>query len=492
LKRLAGLIILAVLIFQGVCLGATSLEGYSEFFGQLDGESRRWRFSNPQFLTELRLVSSPWSNTEVYLKTQAFSNRWDNYNWENFLMVREAHLRFRSTRVEGYLFFGQDRFWLGEPLLNIVSNDIIKDDDYGPKAQGIRVDFWDLWGISGSGFFSDKSTAYPATYWPLFPTGPDFARGDIVSSDDFRGIRVKRSFLGTRYLLGGTYARKEYGSGRDDFDESFALDFEANFGDIIPALKPFGTMTLVGEAGKNISVYAGDEDPLGWKLELRGVGYRGLSFIGSLYDFDNGFYTLGLARGDIWENNGHGGHYLQLDYRIPLKEINLKAWRFRDKPHDDTIDPRPREENGIQAWIRFVRNFTGLVEYKKHINKDGSWPNLSFMIQGENRLVRIRAQYRIKDMNTRYEISAYGFEANANLTERWKLYARILTVDEKTEARETVFASIQYTGWSSADFFVEFGDGGASWDLANSDGFVNNDSNQVTTRVFKTFMRLYY
>jgi hypothetical protein len=175
-----------------------------------------------------------------------------------------------------------------------------------------------------------------------------------------------------------------------------------------------------------------------------------------------------------------------------MKEINLKGWRFRDKPHDDTIDPRPREENGIQAWIRFVRNFTGLVEYKKHINKDGTWPNLFLAIQGENRLVRIRATYRIKDWDTRYEINAYGFEANANLTERWKLYARILTVDEKTEARETVFAQIQYTGWSNAEAFLEFGDSGSSWDLVNTDGFVNNDSNQVTTRVFKAFMRLYY
>jgi len=55
-----------------------------------------------------------------------------------------------------------------------------------------------------------------------------------------------------------------------------------------------------------------------------------------------------------------------------------------------------------------------------------------------------------------------------------------------------VFAQIQYTGWSNAEFFVEFGDAGSSWDLVNTDGFVNNDSNQVTTRVFKTFLRLYY
>jgi hypothetical protein len=490
-KRIAAVFLLAMAL-QGVCQAATSLEGYSEFYGELNGESRQWRFGDPQFLGELRVRSTPWLNTEAYLKIQGLSNKWDNDVRENFFFMKEAHLKYRGQRIESYLFTGQDRFWLNEPLLNVVSNDIIKDDDYGPKAQGIRVDFWDTYGLTGTAFYSDKATPYYVPTGPSQPTGSEYATPDQISTDDYRGGRLKRSFLKSRMLLGSTYARKDYGSDERNYDEVFAFDCEFALGELIGTLSPLGRVTLVGEAGRNISGWLQNEEPKGWKIELRDVRFGPLSLIGSLSDYDQDFYTLGLARGDIWDDNDYHGHYLQADFRVPLKEINLKGWRYRYKPHVFTSSKQPYEETGGEVYVRFVRGFTGKADYKRYINKDGTWPNLFMEVAGENKLVRIRAQYRIKDINTDYEITAYGFDANANLTDRWKFYARLLAVDEKTEARETVFAQIQYTGWSSAEFFLEFGDSGASWDLVQSEGFVNHDSNAVTVRVFKAFLRLYY
>ena len=503
MKRTA-LFLLVLAAWLGVCRGATTLEGYSEFFGELNGESRQWRFGNPQFLGELRVKSTPWLNTEAFLKMQGLSNKWDNERWENFFFMKEAHLKYRGQRVETYLFSGQDRFWLNEPLLNIVSNDIIKDDNYGPKAQGVRVDFWDTYGITGTAFYSDKATPYWAWSDTTLPTGapyalpprlppPEARAGEkYVSTDDYRGGRIKRSFLADRMLLGSTYARKDYGSGTREYDEVYAFDCELALGNLVNQLTPFGRVTLVAEGGENISGWLGDESSYGWKVEVRDVKFGPLSLIGSLSDYDENFYTLGLARGDIWDDNDYHGHYLQADFRVPKKEINLKGWRYRYEPHTFTSNRQPYEETGGEIYVRFVRGFTGIIEYKRHINKDGTWPGLFMEVSGENKLVRIRAQYRIRDIDTDYEVTAYGFDANANLTDNWKFYARLLTVDEKTESRETVFAQIQYTGWSSSEFFLEFGDSGASWDLARSDDFVSHGSSAVTVRVFKAFMRLYY
>jgi hypothetical protein len=497
-KRIV-VVLLVILAWQGVCQGATTLEGYSEFFGELSGESRQWRFGNPQFLGEFRVKSTPWLNTEAFLKMQGLSNKWDNERWENFFFMKEGHLRYRGQRIETHIFSGQDRFWLNEPLLNIVSNDIIKDDDYGPKAQGIRVDVWDTYGVAGTAFYSDKATPYRAVTDTTLPSGAPYAlppnavdSENYISTDDYRGGRVKRSFLADRMLLGSTYARKDYGSGEREYDEVYAFDCELALGNFIGTLSPLGRVTLVAEGGQNISGWLEDKEAYGWKVEVRDVKYGPLSFIGSLSDYDENFYTLGLARGDIWDDNDYHGHYLQADFRVPRKEINLKGWRYRYKPHHLTTNKQPFEETGGEIYVRFQRGFTGKVEYKKHINKDGTWPGLFMEIAGENKLVRIRAQYRIRDINTDYEVTAYGFDANANLTDHWKFYARLLTVDEKTEARETVFAQIQYTGWNSAEFFLEFGDSGASWDLARSDGFVDHNSSAVTVRVFKAFLRLYY
>jgi hypothetical protein len=490
-KRIAAVLFILV-AWQAVCRGATTLEGYSEFYGELNGESRRWRLGDPQFLGELRVKSTPWLNTEAFLKIQGLSNKWDNDVFENFFFMKEAHLKYRGKRIESYLFTGQDRFWLNEPLLNIVSNDIIKDDDYGPKAQGVRVDFWDTYGVTGTAFYSDKATPYYDVTGPRQPTGAAYATADQISTDDYRGGRLKRSFLKDRMLLGSTYARKDYGSGVRDYDEVFAFDCELALGNLVRQISPLGRVTLVGEAGENISGWLDNQQPRGWKIELRDVQVGPLSFVGSLSDYDDNFYTLGLARGDIWDDNDYHGHYLQADFRVPRKEINLRGWRYRYKPHTFTSNKQPYEETGGGLYLRFVKGFTGKAEYKRYINKDGTWPNLFMEVAGENKLVRIRAQYRMKDISTDYELTAYGFDANANLTDRWKFYARLLTVDEKTEARETAFAQIQYTGWSSAEFFVEFGESGDSWDLVQSEGFVNHDSSAVTVRKFKIFLRLYY
>ena len=210
------------------------------------------------------------------------------------------------------------------------------------------------------------------------------------------------------------------------------------------------------------------------------------------YNYDDNFYTLGLARGDVWDDNDYHGHYLQLDYRVPRKAINLKGWRYRNKPHKFTSEKKPFEESGGEIYVEFVHGFKGRVEYKRHVNKDGVWPNAIFEVSGENNVVKVRTQFRIKDIGTKYEVRVFGFEANANLTEKWKFYTRLLLVDEKTEARETVFAQLQYTGWRSAEFFIEFGEWGQSNDLVNTEWFISHENSSTTSRVFKSFLRLYY
>jgi len=490
-----------VLATSSAAEAVTSLEGYTEAFTQVSGESRVWRLDNPQILGELRLIAGPWKDTQGFLKMQALSNRWDKERWKNFFFLKEGHLKFRASRVEAYLFTGQDRFWLNEPLLNMVSQDVIKDDDNGPKAQGVRLDAWNLWGFTFAGFYSDKSTQYPAILNPDIATGNAAYLADIVSTDDYVGGRVRRPLLRDKLVFGGTFARKEYTdstsarkypSRSHERDVVAGVDVEAALGELVPPLSRLGRTSFFAEAGRNFSGWLGDRRPSGWKVEIRDIGYGPLTFVGSLHDFDYDFYTLGLARGDIWDDNDYHGHYAEVNYRLPRKAINLKGWRLRDKPHTATATRRSFEETGGEVYVEFQRGFRGKVSYKRFINKDGTWPNLLFEVTGENKLAKIRTQFRIKDMGTNYQVRIYGFEVDANLTEKWKFFTRLLTVDEKTEARESIFAQLFYRGWQGAEFFVEYGDWSQSNDLANTEGFVSHESSATTTRVFKIFLKLYY
>jgi hypothetical protein len=166
--------------------------------------------------------------------------------------------------------------------------------------------------------------------------------------------------------------------------------------------------------------------------------------------------------------NGHGKYYVEAQYRVPTKAINLKGWTWRMDPDlGRGTDKRRQAEWGTEAYVEFVLGFTGKVEYKVYRNKDGTWPNLFCEVTGENKLVKLRTQFRIRDIDSDYELKAYGFEANVNLSDSWKFYTRVMNVDEQTESRQTAFAQLRYLGWQGAEFFVEFGNPhnirGAGW-----------------------------
>jgi len=499
----------------------TTLEGYSEFMGELTssgGDDPTWELGNPKIYSELRLKSTPWKNIETFLKISAESNRWDEDHFkETEFFFREAHMRYRWSNFETHLFTGQDRFWLNEPLLEIVNPGVIKHDDYGPRAQGIRADFWDVHGFSGAAFISERSDYGKADWGSLDDAEqdahPGSAPGDTISTntDDYRGFRVTRSFFQNNMLFGTTYARKDYsddgqpgsspfyGDG-SKFDEVIAFDAEMALGELIPVLTQFGRVTWVAEYGRNTSGHLwDDEDPAvnGFKTEIRDFRAGPFRFAGSYGEYGADFYTAGLAQGYKNDLNDYQRYYAEAHYRVPAKAINLKGWLIHAEPMHPGLTSYSNsvgtiDEWGTETYVKFVNGFTGKGEYKVYEDDNGTWPNLLFEVTGENRLVELTTQFRIRDIDTDYEVTAYGFESNVNLGEDWKFYARVLHVDEQTESRQTAFCQLRYNGWGGAEFFVEFGNPDHSNDLANDGDFVSHGSGTTTQEVFKAFLKIYY
>ncbi len=190
--------------------GVTTLDGYSSFMAELrnsGGGDPSWELGNPQLIVEFRLKSSPWRDVDSFLKVAGESDRWvdrdEDKVKETKFFFQEAHVRFRASKFETHLFAGQDRFWLNEPLLQIVHSDQVKHDDWGPRAQGIRLDFWDLYGFSGAAFLSERSD-YKFKDWADIPSAEEYypgsAEGDTITSStsDYRGFRINRALLKPR------------------------------------------------------------------------------------------------------------------------------------------------------------------------------------------------------------------------------------------------------------------------------------------------------
>ncbi|MBN2564573.1 MAG: hypothetical protein JXB46_02565 [Candidatus Eisenbacteria bacterium] len=515
--RLPTLLVAALVVacWAGQVPAVTTLEGYSSLMGELrssGGGDPTWDLSNPQLYAELRLKSSPWRDVDSFLKVSAESNRWIDDMKDTKFFFREAHVRFHAKRFETHLFSGQDRFWLNEPLLQIVDSNVVKQDDYGPRAQGIRADFWDVYGVTGAGFYSERSD-YASTDWSKLSAAergyfPGMAAGDTVTSstDDYRGFRLTKGLAKDKVVLGTTYARKDYSgtayvAHRSEFDETMAVDSEFALGSLLPFMERLGRVTLASELGVTTSGHQWDnpagEEVTGFKTELRDLRVGPLSFLGSWETYGEEFYNQGLASGDRQNLNDYTQYYAEGHYRFPTKAINLKYWRRHAEPEHENSTSYARsigtiDEWGGEAYTEFLNGFTGKTEYKVYEDRNGIWPNLFSELTGENRLVKLRAQFRIKDINTPYEVTAYGFEANVNISDLWKFYARVMNVDEATESRQTAFAQLRYLGWESAEFFVEFGNPDQSNDLVNDGDFVTHGSSAVTEQVFKAFVRIYY
>ena len=480
MRRTAALLgTLCLLAAFGQAGAVTTLEGYSELLAELHsdvGGDPTWELWNPKLYSELRLSTSPWTSVDAYFKMAAESNRWVDDAKDTEFLLKEGHLHYRTSHFETYVFARQDRFWLNEPLLEIMNSGVVKDDDWGPRAQGIRADFRDLSGFSGAAFYSDNSSA-----------------------DDFRGGRVTRRLYGDNVYLGSTYARKDYGSERGDFDELGAIDAELALGEILPPLGGLGRVTLITEYGWNSSGFLwGSDDSIreGFKTELRDVIAGPFRFRGSYETFDDDFYTL-LASEGKRNLNDYSQYFAESHFRVPAKAINLRGWILHAEPEHPDLTSQARDvgtidEWGGEAYVEFKNGFTGKSEYKVYQDDNGTWPNLFFEVTGENRLVKLRTQFRIRDIDTNYEVTAYGFEANVNLSERWKFYSRIMNVDERAESRQTAFAQLRYAGWNGAEFFVEFGNPDHSNDLVNDGDFVSHDASSTVDKVFKVFLKIYY
>jgi hypothetical protein len=508
---------LAVLLLAALLAPAgavTTLEGYSSIMTEWrssGGGDPSWALENPQLYAEFRLKSTPWRDIDSFLKISAESNRWVDDAKDTKFFFREAHVRFRAERFETHLFTGQDRFWLNEPLLQIVDQNQVKHDDWGPRAQGVRLDFWDTYGFYGAAFMSERSDYVSADWSELSETEqgyyPGSAEGDTITSstDDYRGFRINRKLWDDRLLVGSTYARKDfsgsaYAGESSQFDETIAFDAELALGDILPFLTRFGRVTWVSEYGRTTSGHLWDDDDPdvdGFKTEVRDVRAGPLRFLGSWETYGKDFYNQGLASGDRQNLNDYTQYYVEGHYRVPLKAVNLKGWLRHAEPEDPTSTSHAQsigttDEWGSEAYLEFLNGFTGKAEYKVYEDNNGTWPNLFCEVTGENRLVKLRTQFRIKDIDTDYELTVYGFEANVNLSDQWKFYARVMNVDEATESRQTAFAQIRYLGWNSAEFFVEFGNPDHSNDLVNDGDFATHGSSNITEQVFKAFVRIYY
>ncbi|OQX84598.1 MAG: hypothetical protein B6D63_04170 [Candidatus Latescibacteria bacterium 4484_7] len=517
-----------------ICLSnafaVSKFEGYYEIEASLQRMERHWQFGPPdaegmpRHYMELKYFSYPQNNMESFFKFRVESNR-DEYltpeiEYKNPLYIgAEGHLKFKGDKWETYLFYRQNRFWIpDEPLLNLVDQDKIKNDNWGPQSSGIRADFWniDLWKVKGLGgtfiYFDDGSTFN----WTGNP------KDQIADGTDNLIMRLRKKSFGDRIEMGTMFLRKDWTNTSvpkhylgSSYNNVYSFDLAFYPRNIVRTGLSLGPLNL--ENSSWITEYAVSKDPFqietseirsnenkfAFSTEVRNVRISNLILHAWYNNFGENFRDYLSRRFDEERNFNRKQYHIEGIFLVPKKAITATvSYDFYKKRIIDEEGGKLRPSYNLysELYIEFIKGFKGKIGYNRWHGFDASgevfdfytYPNLFVELSVENKLAKVRIQARMRDFGTFREVVAYGYDMEFNATGKLKGYFRILNVNEETEARATVFAQIRYDTGYGAEFFVEYGDPWQSEFLVNTDHFVNEYSQDRITHRIKAFMKIYF
>lgn len=508
--------------------GIDKLYGWYEIEADLQRIDNKWQFGPPasegmprQYL-ELKYLSYPQKNLESFFKLRVETNRDDNSTPEidykrPFYLGAEGHMKLNGSKWESYVFYRQNRSWIyDEPLLSLVDQDKIKNDNWGPQSSGVRADFWqtDLWRIKGLGgtlvYFDDGSTFN----WTSDPANA------VADGTDNLIARLRKNSFADRLELGTTFLRKDWTNTGvsphylgTSYNEVYAADVSFYPRGIVPSGLSWGPLNL--ENTSWIAEYAVSRDPFqvetsdvrsdanrfALAAEVRNIRLSSLIVHAWYNDFGENFRDYLSRRFDDNREFNRRQYHVEGIVLFPKKAVTgTIAWDYYKKRivDEEGGELRPTSNLYTEIYVEFVKGFKGKISYNRWHGFDGSaeifdfytYPNIFAELSVENRLAKVRIQARIRDFRTFREIVAYGYDMEFNATGRLKGYFRILNVNEETEARATIYARVAYDVGYKAELFAEYGNGWSSENLVNTDNFVTEGSGTRIDHQVKLFLKM--
>lgn len=504
------------------------LEGYYEAEVSAQKDDGKWHFGAPsangipRHYAELKFWSRPNDKIELFVKIRAESNRDDDRSpsidyfappWFN----GEGHIRLHQDKYDAYLFYRQNRFYINdEPLLQLVDDNNLKNDDWGPKAQGIRFDFWDtnflgIPNLGGTVISSDNGGTFNSN-------GVDVANGDNSWI-----VRLRQKAWDGRIESGLMFIRKDWtDTSQENWTEllglmhnnvySFDIAFSPrNFtatglhlGPIDLEQTRWTVEAAISEQPYDVEVFnTSTAKSRAIAAEIRDIHVSDLTIHAWYNDFGEDFRDYSSSRFDGRREYNRIQKHVEGIWLVPKKAVTAKVnydhyrKRYADQPGGGL---RPTTEWYGELYMEYINGFTTRFAYRNwhgfdeslEVNDFTSYPDWFAEISVENFLAKIRLQARIHDAGTFRQVTAYGFDMSVNLTDRLKGYLRALNVNEETEARHTLFAQLKYDiGWG-AEVYFEYGDAGQSDNLVYTDWFVNEGNNDNLRDRFKMLVKAWF
>jgi len=397
--------------------------------------------------SELKLWANPTNNTDIYAKLS------------NLKDMNEAHLKYRFDEsghgFESYFFVKERRFWIDDPLLGLVNEDIASD---WSNAAGIRTDFWGISGINGAYIFNR-------------PMWKDYTAN----------IMLLKYGLTKNSRMGFYYYKKDWGPTFSDYNRVIAAYLKMNFKGMYSALEVARSATPSDPSLKNSRNFA-----LGFLLDNLYFNLQSIGQLGFSFKYMNNMKYYSNQFGSTWGDNENNKRLFRLNsyYKFPEKSITYTL-REEYKADDDGSNAGLTTYN--ELYVEFIHGFSfkSFYNYYYSFGQNLAYPSLFFQIEANQKNVWLRMQYKLSNINTQYLKYLYGIETSISLTKKLKGFFRIATVaDYRSLNTHTFFGQLRYDIGNGFENYIEYGNSGhASNDLINDDGFA--DGSESTENIFK-------
>ena len=452
-----------------VYAGPITLNGYfeSENVSQKDRRPAPWDMWNPKNYLELKFSVKPFPSTEGYVSINMLSNANNAQVYFN-----QAHITLKGLNKEITFFAREDRFYLDSPLLFLVNTDRARDESWGPKAEGLRFDFWNTLGFYGTAILYQFRTFHGEGYM----------------------YRLRRQ-LGNRGYIGGLYLKKDWHRGSEPpFNEVSALQGE---------FRLFGATYLRFESAKSIHPVVRDKSRKGntaTEVELRAIHLKNLQIAGSYFNYGINFtdeFSNKFNPGFDHEFD-RKGYYLEFVYLVPGRAINLiyKTRRFKTRYQHPVLLSEPYQVawNYAEIYTEFIGGVNAKLAFDSWKDYLNTWNHILFEVIGENKLMRVKLQYKIKDIGVNrhgqdmiYSIGErhlIGLELRVNITDHLQFYGRGALGMGVFRNWDSIFLQLAYRRFQNTEIYLEYGEPShTDDDLVNDFDISENPYQRIVDRV---------
>jgi len=451
--------VLFIAVYGSTCSAGTSLGLYYEGdFVKYKTANPEWDLQNPAQKLLMNMNAHGSGGAEAYLGIEAYTN-----NTSRHFQLYQGHLKLRRSRWETYFFYRQDRHWVDSPLLNLVNSDRLKDDQWGPRAQGLRYDFWDLGGVAGTIIASKYGT------WD----------GEAYVA------RLTRSLTNSLRLSSVTTLQDwRNGSGSYNAVASCSGEFTAR------------SFSLIAEAAASTenpddnSLQEGGS-PHAVQLEIRDIRLGSVLPMFSVFSYGRNFRANLSNRFNMAFDKefDRDGFFVQASWLMPGRAVTLTAkqktyWsRYRSETGQFLEDRFLSSWFYTEAYLEFLRDITLKCWYEETRNPTDRWKHAFFELGAGNSLGRIKFQYKRKDIGIHtggYDfLKAYsagqrdifGIELTTHITENLQFYQRTGFGRGVTGGSwMSGFYQLAYRGFRNTEIYLEYGNPDQTNDDLVNDG----------------------